>query len=141
MSGRRPPSERSSQAHSAWKGDKRECCSTNTPAHSSTVDMAAIQKCGFQLVEDPPYSPDMAPSDYYLFLKGRGDDVMNAVDHFPRAQQQQNNNNNNNTNNKQTNHFFFFSFFFFFFTKIQKLNKNKNPTNITYFGLYVVPVY
>ena len=38
----------------------------NAPAHRSTVAMAAIQKCGFQLVEDPPYSPDLAPSDHYL---------------------------------------------------------------------------
>ena len=61
----------------------------NAPAHTSTVVMAAIQKCGFQLVVDPPYSPDLAPSDYYHFLKmkkrlrgynfARDDDVMNAV--------------------------------------------------------------
>ena len=54
--------------------------------------MAAIQKCGFQLVEDPLYSPDMAPSDYHQFPKikqelavhhfASDDDVMNAVDHF-----------------------------------------------------------
>ena len=34
----------------------------NAPAHTSTVAMATTQKCGFQLVEDPPYSPDLAPS-------------------------------------------------------------------------------
>ena len=58
--------------------------------------MAAIQKCGFQLVEDPPYSPDLASADYYLFQKminelgghhfDRDDDVMNAVVHFLRDQ-------------------------------------------------------
>ena len=63
----------------------------NAPSHMSTVAMAAIQKCRFQLVEDPPYSPDLAPSDYYLFPKlknelgghhfARDDDVVNAVDH------------------------------------------------------------
>ena len=68
----------------------------NITAHTSTVAMAAIQKCGFQLVKDPPYSPDLAPSDYYLLPKmkkeldndhfSRDDDVMNAVDHFLRAQ-------------------------------------------------------
>ena len=31
--------------------------------------MAAIQKFGFQLVEVPPYSPDLALSDYYRFPK------------------------------------------------------------------------
>ena len=35
----------------------------NAPAHTSTVAMAAIQKCGFQLVEHPPCSPDLAPSE------------------------------------------------------------------------------
>ena len=54
--------------------------------------MAAIQKCGFQLVEDPPYSLGLACSDYHHFSKmkkqlgshhfARDDDVMNAVDHF-----------------------------------------------------------
>ena len=68
----------------------------NAPAHTSTVAMAAIQKCGFQLVEDPPYSPDLVPSDYYLFpemkkeLSGhhfaRNDDVMNTLDHNLRNQ-------------------------------------------------------
>ena len=41
----------------------------SAPAYRSTVAMAAIQKYGFQLVKDPPYSPDLAPSDYYLFPK------------------------------------------------------------------------
>ena len=32
--------------------------------HLPALAMAAIQICAFQLVEDPPYSPDLAPSDY-----------------------------------------------------------------------------
>ena len=62
----------------------------------STVAMAAIQKYGFELVEVPPYSPDLAPSYYYHFPKMKKelighnfatyDDVMNAVDHFLRDQ-------------------------------------------------------
>ena len=54
--------------------------------------MAAIQKCGFLLMEDSPYSPDLAPCDYYLFLKIKKStsvviiDVMNAGDHFLRDQ-------------------------------------------------------
>ena len=35
----------------------------NAPAHTSTVAMAAVQKCGFQLVEDPLHSPDLAPKN------------------------------------------------------------------------------
>ena len=68
----------------------------NVPAYTSTVVMAATQKCGFQLVENPLYSSDLAPSDYYLFLKmtkelggyqfPRVDEVMNAVDYFLRDQ-------------------------------------------------------
>ena len=67
----------------------------NVPAHRSTVAMAAIQNCGFELVEHPLYSHDLAPSDYYLFQKIQKelgghpfarDDVMNAVDHFLRDQ-------------------------------------------------------
>ena len=68
----------------------------NAPIHTSTVAMAAIQKCGFQLVEDPPYSSDLDPSVYYLLPKwkkelgghkfARDDDIMNAVDHFLRDQ-------------------------------------------------------
>ena len=51
------------QADSAWKVDNRSVfCQNNAPAHMSTVAMAAIQKCGFQHVEDPPYPPDSAPS-------------------------------------------------------------------------------
>ena len=64
----------------------------NAPAHKSTLAMAAIRECGFQLIEHPPYSPDLAPSDYYLFLKMKkelsghhfrtDDDVIQAVNHF-----------------------------------------------------------
>ena len=39
----------------------------NAPAHSSVVAMATIRDCGFQLVPHPPYSPDLAPSDFHLF--------------------------------------------------------------------------
>ena len=59
----------------------------NAPTHMSTVAVADIQKCGFQLIEDPSYSPDLAPSDQFLFPKNaRLDDVMNAMGHFLRYQ-------------------------------------------------------
>ena len=29
--------------------------------------MAAVHDCCFELVDHPPYSPDFAPSDYFLF--------------------------------------------------------------------------
>ena len=39
----------------------------NAPAHTSAVVVAKLMELGFQLVSHPPYSPDLAPSDYYLF--------------------------------------------------------------------------
>jgi [histone H3]-lysine36 N-dimethyltransferase SETMAR len=49
----------------------------NAPAHTSHVAMATIHDCGFELLSHPPYSPDLAPSDFHLFrllkdsLRGR----------------------------------------------------------------------
>ena len=37
------------------------------PAHKSLVAMSAVYDCGFELIDHPPYSPDLAPSDYLLF--------------------------------------------------------------------------
>ena len=39
----------------------------NTPAHKFVVAMAAMRNCGSELVDQPQYSPDLAPSDYFLF--------------------------------------------------------------------------
>ena len=39
----------------------------NAPAHTARVAQAAIRNCGFEQLSHPPYSPDLAPSDYYLF--------------------------------------------------------------------------
>ena len=33
------------------------------PVHKSVIAMAAINDIGFELIEHPPYSPDLAPSD------------------------------------------------------------------------------
>ena len=64
----------------------------NAPGHTSAVAMATIHECGFELVPHPPYSPDLAPSDFHLFpnlkkaLAGRrfasDNDVMTAVEEF-----------------------------------------------------------
>lgn len=64
----------------------------NAPAHTSNVAMAAIHDCGFELLSHPPYSPDLAPSDFHLFrhlkesLRGtafEGDeDVISAVNQW-----------------------------------------------------------
>lgn len=64
----------------------------NAPSHKSAVAMAAIHYCGFELLQHPPYSPDLAPSDFHLFphLKNRlsgqhfgsDDDVIAAADAY-----------------------------------------------------------
>lgn len=70
----------------------------NAPAHKAAVAMAAIQETGFELLEHPPYSPDLAPSDFYLFprlkehLRGQkfedNSEVMAAVEAFWESQDQ-----------------------------------------------------
>ena len=39
----------------------------NAPPHKSHIAQAAIAECGFNPLSHPPYSPDLAPSDYFLF--------------------------------------------------------------------------
>lgn len=39
----------------------------NAPSHTSTVAMAKIHELRFELLDHPPYSPDLAPSDFFLF--------------------------------------------------------------------------
>ena len=60
----------------------------NAPVHKSRVAQAAIRECKFKQLNHPPYSPDLAPSDYYLFqhlksqLRGtrfRDDDELKAA--------------------------------------------------------------
>ena len=62
----------------------------NTPSHSSRVAVASVKQCGFELLSHPSYSPDLAPSDFYLFpklkenIRGQvfdsDDDIMSVVD-------------------------------------------------------------
>ncbi|GFT60749.1 histone-lysine N-methyltransferase SETMAR [Nephila pilipes] len=39
----------------------------NAPCHKSVKTMAKIHELGFELLPHPPYSPDLAPRDYFLF--------------------------------------------------------------------------
>lgn len=64
----------------------------NAPAHRSQVAMAALANSCFKVLTHPPYSPDLAPSDYFLFpnlkkeLKGQrfesDEEIQNAVSWF-----------------------------------------------------------
>ena len=68
----------------------------NAPAHKARVSIAAINESGFELVDHPPYSPDLAPSHFFLFpkmkehLRGQkfsGDDeLMSAVNDWLEVQ-------------------------------------------------------
>lgn len=57
----------------------------NAPAHTSQVGMAAVAELGYTLVPHPPYSPDLAPSDFFLFgtlkeeLRGRRFETRSAL--------------------------------------------------------------
>lgn len=39
----------------------------NAPAHKSYKATTKLEQLGYELILHPPYSPDLAPSDYYLF--------------------------------------------------------------------------
>ena len=64
----------------------------NVPAHKSMVAMAAMRDCGFELIDHPPYSPDLAPSDFHLFPNMKkhlarkqyrsNDEVISAIEDF-----------------------------------------------------------
>ena len=51
----------------------------NAPAHKALATQKKLDYLRFQCIDHPPYSPDLAPSDYHLFsglkekkqLKGR----------------------------------------------------------------------
>jgi hypothetical protein len=39
----------------------------NAPCHKSIKTMAKLHKLGYELLPHPPYSPDLAPSNFFLF--------------------------------------------------------------------------
>ena len=41
----------------------------NAPVHTANIATKAAHDCGFEVLPHPPYSPDLAPSDFYLFPK------------------------------------------------------------------------
>ena len=64
----------------------------NAPVHTARVARRAILNCGFEELYQPPYSPDLAPSDYYLFghlkkeLRGKrfadDNELKSAIEHW-----------------------------------------------------------
>ena len=41
----------------------------NAPAHKSVLAIGKLRDLHYELLEHPPYSPDLAPSDFFLFRK------------------------------------------------------------------------
>jgi histone-lysine N-methyltransferase SETMAR len=41
----------------------------NAPAHKSVLAMGKLRDLHYELLEHPPYSPDLASSDFCLFPK------------------------------------------------------------------------
>jgi len=39
----------------------------NAPAHSSSIATAKLVELHYELLPHPPYSPDLAPCDFFLF--------------------------------------------------------------------------
>ena len=44
----------------------------NTPVHNSILVTDYLTKMGIKTIPNPPYSPDLAPCDFWLFPKLRG---------------------------------------------------------------------
>jgi len=39
----------------------------NARPHTAAGTVETVQQLGFKLLQHPPYSPDLAPSDYHIF--------------------------------------------------------------------------
>ena len=50
-----------------WKFTKIVLFLHNAPAHRALATQKKLAYLGFQCLDHPPYSPDLAPSDYHLF--------------------------------------------------------------------------
>lgn len=68
----------------------------NAPAHKSAVATEKLRELGYHVIEHPPYSPDLAPCDFFLFSKlknflagkkfSSNNDVIDAVNAYFNAQ-------------------------------------------------------
>ena len=82
---------------------EEECCPKkvllhhdNARPHTAAATVETVQQLGFELLQHPPYSPDLAPSDYHIFsplkeaLRGRrfasDEEVKEAVHTWLREQ-------------------------------------------------------
>ena len=54
------------------KSGQRHFHQDNTPVHNSILVTDYLTKMGIKTVPQPPYCPDLAPCDFWLFPKLRG---------------------------------------------------------------------
>jgi len=40
----------------------------NARPHKAAVTVETVQQLGFEILHHPPYSPDLAPRDYHVFV-------------------------------------------------------------------------
>ena len=55
-----------------FKSGQRHFRQDNAPVHNSILVTDYLTKMGIKTVPQPPYSPDLAPSDFWLFPKLSG---------------------------------------------------------------------
>ncbi len=82
-----------------WQANSYRLLHDNAPGHTATPTFAAMVETSMKTVPHPPYSPDLAPADFWLFpyLKSqiRGcifpsvpalqDGLMEVIGHMPRS--------------------------------------------------------
>ena len=70
---------------------KNEFRQYRTTSYQGHIAPRGNTNCGIEKAEQPPYSPDLAPSDYYLFpptkqaLHGKSFDEDETIETFLRA--------------------------------------------------------
>lgn len=70
---------------SEWKSNSWKLHHDNAPAHTKADVMQYLQENKINVLEHPPYSPDLAPADFFLFpkiktcLKGRRFDDIETI--------------------------------------------------------------
>lgn len=65
----------------ARKRRKVQFLQDNCPSHKAKISLERIAQLGWTLLKHPPYSPDLAPSDYYLFRNLKNDILKNKFTH------------------------------------------------------------
>ncbi|GBP66110.1 Histone-lysine N-methyltransferase SETMAR [Eumeta japonica] len=75
---RRNSRHESSRTEATWEVIARSAVlQDNASVHTARVSRQALKNTGFSEIDHPPYSPDLAPSDYFFFsdlkkeLRGR----------------------------------------------------------------------